>query len=300
MKATRFLWEVVGSPAPTEGDGTPISPGSDRGICSMCGGDGARFGFKDALSENFWTVTQTSKLFPHRDPSAPVALCAACVWCAKTLALRCVAWVVTKRGIWWIPKSGMLAILLDPPEPPFAIALPLYGISHGGEGNGHRAIWCGRSHEEPLVKLQSKHCAIYAEMATSRERYPLQIDDAPPVMVDRERWRALAAELTAHATTLRNAGVGADDVRTSLTTLRAPARAPLPVLARWPSMVRSYQPHAGSLWWRTLVDLLPMPPLPPKPEKTIKSKPAPVAPLPAPASSPNVREPRQRSLFGEL
>ena len=181
----------------------------------MCGAEHARFGFKDALSENFWTLSQTSRLFPHRDPDAPVALCGACVWC-ETLALRCVSWVATERGIWWIPRSGLLAILLDPPAPPFAIACPLYGIAHGGESNGHRAIWCGVSHADPLVKLQSKHTAIYAEVATSRDHYPLQIDDSTPVLIDRPLWSRLASELLAITTSLRDAGVGANDVRDGL------------------------------------------------------------------------------------
>lgn len=296
MKATRLLWETAGRPAPTEGDGELIKPGPDRGACSMCGSDGARFGFKDALSENFWTLSQTSRLFPHRDPDAPVALCAACVWCAKTLALRCASWVVCERGLWWIPRSGLLALLLDPPEPPFAVGYPLYGIAHGGEANGPRAIWCGRQHEEPLVKLQSKHTAIYAEVATSRERFPLQIDDSTPVLVDRPLWLRLSRELTAVCTDLRDAGVGANDVRDGLTTLRAPQRAPVRVLTRWPSIVRPYRDFARAEWWRVLVDLLPLPPLPPKPEKKPKA-PAPVVALPT-ATPPVAREPRQRSLFG--
>jgi hypothetical protein len=269
----------------------------------MCGAEHARFGFKDALSENFWTLSQTSRLFPHRDPDAPVALCGACVWCAKTLALRCVSWVATERGIWWIPRSGLLAILLDPPAPPFAIACPLYGIAHGGESNGHRAIWCGVSHADPLVKLQSKHTAIYAEVATSRDHYPLQIDDSTPVLIDRPLWSRLASELLAITTSLRDAGVGANDVRDGLTTLRAPQRAPLSVLARWPAIVRPYRDFARAEWWRVLIDLLPMPPLPPKPEKKPATKPTPIATKITPVTTAKpvslpAHEPRQRSLFG--
>lgn len=273
MKATRLLWEAAGRPAPTEGDGTSIAPGVARETpCAMCGTEGPRYPFKAALSESFWTVGQMSRMFPHAE--GPIVLCDACVWCAKTLALRCACWVVTERGYWWIPRSGLLAVLLDPPAPPFAIGYPAYGIAHGGETHGWRATWCGRVHEQSLIRLQSKHVAIYAEVATSRERYPLQVDDGAPVWVDRVRWARLVAELAPLVASLRAAGVGATDLRASLLTLEPPPRAPMALLAQWPRAVAAYRAHHRAVWWRTLVELLPIPPLPERPAKAPKpSKP---------------------------
>jgi hypothetical protein len=253
----------------------------------MCGAERPRFGFKDALSESFWTVGQMSRMFPFAE--GPIVLCEACVWSAKSLALRCACWLVTERGYWWIPRSGLLAILLDPPPPPFAIGFPAYGIAHGGETHAWRATWCGRVHEEPLVRLQAKHCAIYAEVATSRDRYPLQVDDGAAVWVDRPRWARLVAELAPVVAELRAAGVGATDLRASLLSLSPPPRTPMVMLARWSQLVAPYRAHARAIWWRTLVELLPIPPLPEKPARAAKA-----SPKPAPPAAP---QPAQGSLL---
>lgn len=272
MKATRLLWESAGRPAPTEGDGTPIKAGEPASCpCAMCGAEGPRFGFFDALSESFWNADQVARMFPYADGAAHKRLCDACVWCAKTLALRCACWIVTTKGIWWIPRSGLLAILLDPPEPPFAIGYPAYGIAHGGETHAWRATWCGRVHETPLIRLQSKHVAIYAEVATSRVRFPLQVDDGLRVIVEPARWSRIVSELTVLVSELRAAGVGATDLRASLVSLRPPPRTPYALLSTWHTRVAPYRAHARAAWWRVLVDLLPMPALPPKPEKAPKA-----------------------------
>ena len=168
-------------------------------------------------------------------------------------------------------RRDLLANLLDPPEPPFVVAFPLYGIAHGGEAHGHRATLDGTMHTEPLVRLQSKHVAIYAEIAYARDRYPLQVDDAVQLTVDVVHWRAARTVALAAAKLLRDASVGVTDTRDALTTLRCPARAPLTVHARWAATVRPLVADARSQWWPVFVDLLSLPEAPPRPEKPVKA-----------------------------
>jgi hypothetical protein len=229
-----------------------------------------------------------------------------------------------------------LEALLNPPEPPFVAALPLYGVDHGGEANAERSLlgpppseeewkrvqeviatavtmlsamapgenlrkkeravrellrigvadWAreGEARQkadailgdavelrsqpwwawavDPLVKLQSKHTAIYCRVATSRERYPLQVDDTGEVMVDVALWRDLRAVAAPLLLDLRNGGVGSDAAREALLSLRVPPGCPRGVAATWRSRVAPLERHIHAPWWRNLfVPLLPMPEL---------------------------------------
>lgn len=268
MRATRLIWQGAGRPDPVEADGTPIKARYDgTNACSMCGEAGARWGYDDAFSTNFWPAENFDQLFPRRQ-ACGVRLCAACVWCARTPVLRASASFSREDGVWFVRRGDLLAHLLNPPEPPFVVCFPRYGADHGGESTGWLMRWPGSPEPEGGFKArgQSKHCAVYAATATSREHYPLQIDDCLRVMVDVSLWRTLAEHAAAVATLLREGGCGATEVREALATLRPPTRAPLPTLARWSALAAPLRPHARSAWWPMLVELLPMPPLTPRPK----------------------------------
>src|SRR5690606_41500085 len=56
--------------------------------------------------------------------------------------------------------------------------------------------------EDPLIRLQSKHVALYSRLATSRDRYPVQVDDQNEFVLERDVWlraRDAAAELVGAA-----------------------------------------------------------------------------------------------------
>jgi hypothetical protein len=199
VRATRFLWLAAGSPLPTETDGALIQPrdmaaeaalrrrritaqigaaraedvagleldlaaSSDTPPCAACDAPATnRLG--DAISDNFSTVRNDSRAWPFGGTS----ICQACLWCCKTLALRCGLFFArlpdasAGGGVWFVPMRPLpgwkaelcptadgrrlttrpdpLEAILNPPPAPFVAGLPLYGIDHGGEANSQRAIW---------------------------------------------------------------------------------------------------------------------------------------------------------------
>lgn len=323
MRATRMIWEGAGRPMPVEYDGTPIAPtldGSQR--CAMCGEADARWPYNELFSENFRAVSKLRVLLPHVVEGEAMAFCAACVWCARSHALRASAWIARENGVWFVPRRHLLAVLLDPPEPPFVVGWPEYGADHGGEAHAWRCQWpgapplpsyfwplnegeSGAKLLVPLPRLQAKHVAPYAEVAASRDLYPLQWDDGETVMVDVALWRALASQLAEVAAALRAAGVGIPDTREALAKLRCPMRAPAAVHLRWPALTRGLARHQRAQWWPLLADLLPLPDAPPKPDKPVKAPrpvratkpPPPVEPARAAVPPPSAPIVRQPSLF---
>jgi len=279
--ATRFLWRAAGEPWPCETTGERIVPrGAPRGVCATCGDGPAAFALDDAFSSNFWPVRNLDKMFPF----GGVRACAACVWCTRTLALRCAAWFATEQGFYFVTRRSLLACLLSPPAPPFVAGVPLYGMAHGGEANLHRCMWAGATPPDPLVRLQSKHVAIYSALAHDAGRYTVQVDDSLVVPVDVPMWRGLLAACTEIVAELRAGRLGATEIRDALRTLRLPASAPLATAARWARRVAPLRATAGAAWWPLFCDLVPMPPLPDKPERA--PAPASIA-IPAPAAAPD-------------
>lgn len=316
LRGTRFLWQAAGCPAPVETNGTPIPSRNlaadaerarhrfskaigaaratggdpealakleralgavqDAPVCAACG-EPATHRLEDAISENFTTVKNASRAWPFGGG----ALCAGCVWCAKTLALRCCLWFARlpdragRGGFWFVPmrpitgwpatRPDALAALLAPPPPPFVAGLPLYGIDHGGENNAHRAVWWdaeGRPQipADPLIKIQSKHTALYAEVSYSAERYRLQVDDAGDITVDVPLWHRLRIVCEALLLDLRQRGVGAIEARAALTSLRPPFGFVVGTRA-WRERVAPLQPHTDATWWPLFINLLAMPAL---------------------------------------
>lgn len=296
MRATRIIWAGAGRPAPVEYDGTLV-PRRTKGLapcCSMCGESDPGWLYGDAFSDNFRTLTATDKMFPHALDGHPVSLCAACVWSAKTLALRCACFFAREGGVWWVSRRDLLGHLLDPPEPPFVAGAPLYGADHGGEAHLWRTQWPGRvlpAGVDILSRLQAKHVAVYAETAWSRDRYPLQVDDALSVTVDVALWRSLAEHMTAMATALRSGGVGYTETRDALRTLRPPPRAPIVVHRDWRALTAPLARYARAPWWPLLADILPMPDLvkAERPAKAVKAAPAPPPPAPEPPPPPRAQ-----------
>lgn len=251
---------------------------TDSPWCASCG-EPATYRLDDAISDSFTTVRNANRAWAFGGDAA----CPACLWACKTLALRCGLFFARlpdahgRGGFWFVslrPLPGLpqtrpdpLDVLLHPPPPPFVAGLPLYGIDHGGEANAHRAVWwddAGRLlvPPSPLVKLQSKHTAIYTQVSLDRERYHLQIDDAADVMVDVPLWRHLRDVCARLLVDLRAGGVGAMEARAALVTGQAPVGAPLPLLSRWTERTAPLRPTMGAPWWSFFVNLLPMPDLP--------------------------------------
>lgn len=270
MRASHLVWKAAGCPAPFETDGAPIPAKGNGSPCAACGEPGS-YRMAEAISDNFTTVKNRSRAWPMGGDM----ICAACIFACKALALRCALWFAREDGIWWVgtrPIPGLpwtrpdaLSALLCPPEPPFVAAYPRTGIDHGGETHLDRCWWPkAPPPARPLTRLQSKHVAIYARVATSRARYPLQVDDQHDVVVDVAHWAAMRVACDELLAEMRAGCVGAMDAKAALVTLRPPPRCPLPLLARWSIRTRALASTHQAPWWPMFVELLWMPPLPEK------------------------------------
>lgn len=297
MSAVQFLWRAAGCPDPTDAEGKPLQRRDMRGARCAATGEAADFSIYDAISDNFTTVKNAGRAWPFGGE----ALSAAAVWCARSVALRCALFFARESGVWFEalrPLPGIeprfridaLATILNPPEPPFVAGLPLYGIDHGGEANAERAMWWERCKpgparplvprgpwsrrvdaskpigptrivDKPLIKLQSKHTAIYCRVAHRRDVYPLQVDDTGDVMVDVALWSSLRIVAEEALLLMRAAGVGANAARGALIDGRAPMGCPLSLVAAWPRLTKPLEPHRKSAWWPLFVQLVPMPEL---------------------------------------
>lgn len=291
-RPTWIVWRGAGSPEPFEYDGTPIKKRPVTRVCSHCGEPHAEFRLDDAISTNFTTVRNNSRMWPFGTDRA----CAACVFACKAGVLRATLWFARENGIYFAPtiplkgygdtRPDVLEMLMHPPEPPFVAGYGLYGINHGGEANAHRFHWTdgferkGKTltesdgNEKPylLAKVQSKHVAIAAQTSFSRRRYKLQVDDDQECVVEVERWRELRSICGSLLLRLRADGVGAVECRDALVSLVPPQHAGLRTIAEWARLVEPLRAVHGYPWWRVFVGLLIMPPFAVNAEKKGKSK----------------------------
>lgn len=276
MIATHIIYAGLGSPDPHETTGEPIPRKGKGGPCAHCG-DQAWYRLDQAISSSFTSVKNASRAWPFGTRE----VCAACLMSCKSLRLRCSLWFARENGIWdvptrpWIVKDAdgkghaipgtrveTLDSLLSPPPAPFVAGWAHMGVSKGGEQNLHRIYSPGRpAPSNPLVKLQSKHVAIYAQVSTSRDRYPLQVDDVHDVLVDVETWTEARTDCYRILGALRNGGVGSNECTTSLLTMRPPASAPIAVVRQWRGLTHAIEPHHRAIWWPLFVELLRMPAL---------------------------------------
>jgi hypothetical protein len=275
MQPTHIIWSGAGRPAPFDSDGKHVVKHPITDVCSHCGDPHAEYRLKDAISDNFTTVKNASRAWPHKTDR----LCAACIFAIKSLALKCSLWFARENGIWFVsvrPLTGfadtrpdVLDVLLNPPEPPFVAGFGLYGVDHGGEANLHRCWWPdGHNRSNILLNLQSKHTALYAEISTSRKVYSLQVDDVGDCTVDVDKWREYKAKAECCLREMRLAGMGANDARRALETMQLTSKAPFSLHCRWKKMSEWLRPVHGAPWWPMFVGLLIMPELTIKEDKT--------------------------------
>jgi len=284
LHATHIIWRALGCPSPCDNDGARIPPRAyGPGIrCAHCGDESPAYHLSDAISDNFTTMRNASRAWPFGGS----ALCAACVVACKSLALKAGLFFAREDGIFFVAsmpvsnealegfrgrkgpndtRPDVLGALLEPPLPPFVAVYPRYGVEHGTEANASRIHTPGQTvPPNVLVKCQAKHTAIYAEVAYSRERYVLQVDDAAEVLVDVPLWRSLRVTADALVSELRAAGCGAEDIRSALVTLRPPPRCPRLALARWRGRAEPFLAVHDAAWWPLFVSLLLIPELPEK------------------------------------
>lgn len=267
MTPTQIVHRAAGSPLPHDTAGEPISPAfGDKGQpCAKCGHPNGIYSRDQLVSSNFLPTKNANRLSSF----GGARYCAACVFCARTLRLRCISWFASATGFrHWVtrpqvpkaPRPDGLSALLDPPEPPFVVGLPLYGIAHGGEAHWRRTWWPSEPrHTEPLIRLQSKHVAIYARPAYSRDRYSVQVDDALEFVLDRDIWlrtRDAAIELMARAVA---DGVHVYAAWKSLKALTLPGRSSPALAAAWPRLTAALRPHVAAVWWPTFCQLIEQP-----------------------------------------
>jgi hypothetical protein len=266
IAATHVIWQASGSPEPFDMDGVPIAK-AKRGPsrCAMCGNEDGLYDLGELISSTFCPVRNENRLAGFGGKN----YCAACVFCARSLRLRCIPWFASFEGIeFWrtrpdtpeSPRPDALGRLLLPPKPPFVCGLPLYGIKHGGENHWQRTPWPGNLHpNDPLIRLQSKHVAIYARIAYSRDRYPVQVDDMLDFVLDRDLWLRLIDAANAVVHRCMDDGVPPYPSKLSLERLRIPSRVSPALAATWRTLTTPLQSYINAPWWRLFFELYPTP-----------------------------------------
>lgn len=102
-------------------------------------------------------------------------------------------------------------------------AIPRYGIDHGGEANAYRCAIAGQpTPSDPLIKLQAKHVAIYAQASTSRGGLALQVDDDTPIDVRVDDWRRIVIPVRDVLRALIAAGLTEYRARLALSSMTCP------------------------------------------------------------------------------
>lgn len=257
LRPTHIVHRGAGCPALLDAARVPLRT-HDARPCGRCGDPAGVYRYGDVVSDTTLPVSLARELLAGGD-----ALCAACAFCIKDLRLRCAPWIAREDGVWFVPTRGLLRVLLDPPEPPFVVAAPLYGAAHGGEAQGWRATW---SHEPALPeghavlqRLQAKACAAFAETAVSRERFALQVDNAVRIAVDVPRWRVVVDAMDALTTAMRAARCGYTEQRAALTECALPpcarwhdARTHAAMTRAWRALTAPMRPHLTADWYRLI------------------------------------------------
>lgn len=262
---TQLIWEAAGRPEPcdTTGELIPVGRG-DMERCARCGDPEGLFTHKQIVSTNFIPTRNANRLRTF----ATKKYCKACVFCSKTLRLRCVSWFATESGVlFWTTRPDQngvrpdaLDVLLNPPTPPFVVGVPLYGIAHGGEANWRRTWWPGEPMSDvPLTRLQSKHVAIYSRISFSRDLFPVQVDDQADFVLDRDVWlRARDAATIAIEACVAD-GIAPYPAKLSLLTLALPKKASLQLARTWSAITSPLRPLIGAQWFPLFIELLKTP-----------------------------------------
>jgi hypothetical protein len=110
-----------------------------------------------------------------------------------------------------------------------------------------------------LIKLQSKHVAIYARTAFSRDRYPVQVDDSSEFVLDRDLWLRLRDRADELTRVLVEDGVPPYPAKLTLQSFQLPKRVSAPVAAAWPRLTAELKQHARATWWRIFCEFYPTP-----------------------------------------
>lgn len=130
-------------------------------------------------------------------------------------------------------------------------AIPRYGIAHGGEANAYRCVVAGRAKQpaDPLVKLQAKHVAIYAQPSTSPGGLALQVDDDTPIDVRVDEWRALVIPVRGVLRDLIGLGLTEYRARQALITMTCPAGHAARVAALLVAARKTFAKHLTEPFW---------------------------------------------------
>ena len=165
MTASQLIFRAASrTPSVTAGKGTVAydpeavaGPVADS-VCWLCGEatDGRGQPTRTAIKPTFTNIDLA------KAPSSG-SLCAPCAFCLGNASLRQYPTVATTEGIRHPSRAQLKGVLLEPPDPPFLIAIPT---------SGH------------------KHLVIRTPVAWARDDYPVALEEVL-LTVERPRLRAM-------------------------------------------------------------------------------------------------------------
>jgi len=136
----------------------PPTPGNKRGQCVVCSLETER-GHPVDFSQNF---TSWSELVEGD------CICEYCYTLCRDQKYRRKSWIATLKGIRFLSRKDVLPVLLDPPEPPFAVYVTKSGKK---QGFLHILNKVALSRDTFFIAFEDR--AVFVDRPTLKEMYDL-------------------------------------------------------------------------------------------------------------------------------
>jgi hypothetical protein len=99
MDGCDIIWRAAGMPDPCDAAGVKLPPSRSSGQCVRCGNGDGVFSRSQVVSQNFVPTKNANRLNAYGRRDGAWRYCRACLFCARTLRLRCISWFASEAGV---------------------------------------------------------------------------------------------------------------------------------------------------------------------------------------------------------